>query len=261
MENPSGARRGPHAPARAPSGAAPNASLTPPGPSVESDFLRRRRSPMSSADFDIEAMVGKGGYGEVYLCRKRDTNEVLALKRMNKRILFRKNQVASIKVEREVMSRVQEGNPWVVPLRYSFQDANWVYLAMDFIPGGDLRTLLNSYGTLRESHCRFYIAEMLTAVLSLHTTGYIHRDIKPENLLVSRTGHMMLTDFGLSKGGVEEQYRRLCSGVCVRCRCGLTPERPVLFFALRKLLLDRFNAPDGYRVRSNPISWLLLGRP
>lgn len=140
----------------------------------ESNHLRRRRSRLTVSDFLLVSMIGKGGYGEVFLARKKDNNEVLALKRMSKKMLFRKNQVTSIKVEREVMSRIQS-NPWVVSLKYTFQDPGHVYLAMEYIPGGDMRTLLNSYGTLRESHCRFYIAEMITAVLSLHTYGYIHR--------------------------------------------------------------------------------------
>ncbi|KAI9138328.1 kinase-like domain-containing protein [Paraphysoderma sedebokerense] len=71
---------------------------------------------------------------------------------------------------------------------------------MEYVPGGDVRTLLNNSGILQEQHTRFYIAEMFVAVTELHKLGYIHRDLKPENFLIDAQGHIKLTDFGLSKG-------------------------------------------------------------
>jgi len=55
---------------------------------------------------------------------------------------------------------------------------------MEYVPGGDFRTLLNNSGVLKEEHARFYISEMFAAVNELHKLGYIHRDLKPENFLV-----------------------------------------------------------------------------
>ncbi|KAJ3038787.1 hypothetical protein HDU99_010285, partial [Rhizoclosmatium hyalinum] len=80
-----------------------------------------------------------------------------------------------------------------------------VYLAMEFVPGGDVRTLLNNSGVLREEHARFYVAEMATAVAELHRLGFIHRDLKPENFLIDATGHLKLTDFGLSRGTLSDE--------------------------------------------------------
>lgn len=65
-------------------------------------------------------------------------------------------------------------------LLYAFQDQQHVYLAMEYVPGGDFRTLLNNSGVLKEDHARFYIAEMFAGVTELHNLGYIHRDLKPE---------------------------------------------------------------------------------
>jgi cell cycle protein kinase DBF2 len=78
-----------------------------------------------------------------------------------------------------------------VRLLYAFQDEQHVYLAMEYVPGGDFRTLLNNSGVLKESHARFYISEMFAGVNELHKLGYIHRDLKPEVGSISRpmTGH------------------------------------------------------------------------
>lgn len=81
-------------------------------------------------------------------------------------------------VERDILTATK--TPWLVRLLYAFQDAQHVYLAMEYVPGGDFRTLLNNSGVLKEEHARFYISEMFVAVNELHKLGYIHRDLKPE---------------------------------------------------------------------------------
>ena len=93
--------------------------------------------------------------------------------------------------------------PWLVRLLYAFQDPDHVFLAMEYVPGGDFRTLLCNNGALKEEYARFYMAEMLVSVNELHRLGYIHRDLKPENFLVDSTGHVKLTDFGLASGALS----------------------------------------------------------
>jgi serine/threonine protein kinase len=87
-------------------------------------------------------------------------------------------QVRHVLVERDILTATK--TPWLVRLLYAFQDAEHVYLAMEYVPGGDFRTLLNNSGVLKEEHARFYICEMFAAVGELHKLGYIHRDLKPE---------------------------------------------------------------------------------
>ncbi|KAH9994514.1 kinase-like domain-containing protein [Russula vinacea] len=161
-------------------------------------LLRRRRAKLRVDQFHIIAQVGQGGYGEVYLARKQETGEVCALKKMRKRTLFKMDEVRHVLVERDILTATK--TPWLVRLLYAFQDAEHVYLAMEYVPGGDFRTLLNNSGVLKEEHARFYISEMFAAVGELHKLGYIHRDLKPENFLVDSTGHVKLTDFGLATG-------------------------------------------------------------
>ncbi|KAI0727601.1 kinase-like protein [Fomitopsis betulina] len=165
--------------------------------------LRKRRTKLRVEQFHIIAQVGQGGYGEVFLARKQDSGEVCALKKMRKRTLFKMDEVRHVLVERDILTATK--TPWLVRLLYAFQDPSYVYLAMEYVPGGDFRTLLNNSGVLKEEHARFYIGEMFAAVNELHKLGYIHRDLKPENFLVDGTGHVKLTDFGLATGALNPQ--------------------------------------------------------
>ncbi|KAJ9069435.1 serine/threonine-protein kinase dbf2 [Entomophthora muscae] len=122
---------------------------------------------------------------------------------MRKSNLYQYGEINHILTERDVLTVSK--SPWLVKLLYAFQDLENVYLSMEFVPGGDMRTLLNSNGMLLDIHARFYLAEMFLAVDSLHQLGYIHRDLKPENFLIDGSGHVKLTDFGLSKGALSPQ--------------------------------------------------------
>ncbi|PWA00143.1 hypothetical protein BB558_003812 [Smittium angustum] len=164
----------------------------------ETTNLRKRRMRTREREFDILAQIGQGGYGRVFLARKRDTGEVCALKKMSKRLLFKLNEVQHILTERDIL---RTGNSaWLVKLLYAFQDKDHVFLAMEYVPGGDVRTLLNTNGILMNKYIRFYSAEMFVAVAALHTLGFVHRDLKPENFMIDGSGHVKLTDFGLSQG-------------------------------------------------------------
>ncbi|KAL0950515.1 hypothetical protein HGRIS_007324 [Hohenbuehelia grisea] len=164
-------------------------------------LLRKRRTKLRVDQFHIIAQVGQGGYGEVFLARKQETSEVCALKKMKKRVLFKMDEVRHVLIERDILTATK--TPWLVRLLYAFQDQDHVYLAMEYVPGGDFRTLLNNSGVLKEEHARFYICEMFAAVNELHKLGYIHRDLKPENFLIDGTGHVKLTDFGLATGALN----------------------------------------------------------
>ncbi len=160
--------------------------------------LRKRRVRLRQGDFQILTQVGQGGYGQVFLAQKKDTKEVCALKVMSKKLLFKLDEIRHVLTERDILTTAK--SEWLVRLLYSFQDDKSIYLAMEYVPGGDFRTLLNNTGVLSNRHARFYIAEMFCAVDALHQLGYIHRDLKPENFLVDSTGHVKLTDFGLAAG-------------------------------------------------------------
>jgi serine/threonine kinase 38 len=125
--------------------------------------------------------------------------------------MLRKKQVEHIRAERDVLALID--SPWIVNLRYSFQDDKSLYLVMEFLQGGDLMTVLIKKDTLSFEETRFYIAETALAIDEVHRLNYIHRDLKPDNILLDRDGHVKLSDFGLCKALATrpapylEQYR------------------------------------------------------
>ncbi|XP_041769645.1 citron rho-interacting kinase [Anopheles merus] len=141
-------------------------------------------------DFDVKCLIGKGYFGEVHLVAERHTKQLYAMKKMMK------EAVSSIQVrtERDIMATRR--SDWITPLQYAFQDAHSLYLVMEFLPGGDLLSLMIRVGVFDEELAQFYLAELTAALHSLHTLGYVHRDIKPENILLDRFGHLKLADFG-----------------------------------------------------------------
>ncbi|KAI8900263.1 kinase-like domain-containing protein [Globomyces pollinis-pini] len=167
-------------------------------------LLRKRRIRLRISNFQIIKQIGQGGYGQVYLVQKKDTQEICALKKMSKSLLHKLGEIKHILTERDVLTKTQ--SPWLVKLLYAFQDMESVYLAMEYVPGGDFRTLLNASGVIHEHFAKFYFAEMCASVFALHKLGYIHRDLKPENFLIDATGHIKLTDFGLSRGSLGPGY-------------------------------------------------------
>jgi len=164
----------------------------------ESEFLRMKRSRMTASDFIPLKVIGKGAFGEVRLVQKADTGHVYAMKALRKLEMVAKDQVAHVRAERDIL--VEADHQWVVKMYYSFQDVDMLYLVMEFLPGGDLMTLLMKKDTLTEEAAQFYIAETALAIQSIHQLGFIHRDIKPDNILLDTRGHVKLSDFGLCTG-------------------------------------------------------------
>ncbi|KRY33700.1 Serine/threonine-protein kinase LATS1 [Trichinella spiralis] len=164
----------------------------------ESWYLRLKRQKMNSSMFEKIKIIGVGAFGEVTLVRKKDTNTLFAMKVLRKLDVIKRNQAAHVKAERDILSKAD--NEWVVKLYYSFQDKDSLFFIMEYIPGGDMMALLIKKGIFEESLARFYIAELVCAIQSVHKLGFIHRDIKPDNILIDRNGHIKLTDFGLCTG-------------------------------------------------------------
>uniref|UniRef100_A0A8C4XKT0 Citron Rho-interacting kinase n=1 Tax=Falco tinnunculus TaxID=100819 RepID=A0A8C4XKT0_FALTI len=149
----------------------------------------------SVKDFEVKSVVGCGHFADVKVVREKATGDVYAMKVMSKESLLAQENVSFFEEERSVLS--QSTSPWIPQLQYAFQDKKNLYLVMEYHPGGDLLSLLNRYGDqLDESMVQFYLAELILAIHSVHQMGYVHRDIKPENVLIDRTGHIKLGDFG-----------------------------------------------------------------
>ncbi|XP_026204275.1 citron Rho-interacting kinase isoform X4 [Anabas testudineus] len=146
-------------------------------------------------DFELRAVVGRGRFAEVKVVREKATGDVFALKVMDKAVLRSQENVVFHEEERRILAL--NSSPWIPQLLYAFQDNDNVYLAMEYLPGGDLMSLLNRYeDQFDEPMAQFYLAELVEAIHAVHQLGYVHRDVKPENVLIDRTGHIKLADFG-----------------------------------------------------------------
>ncbi|XP_044485977.1 serine/threonine-protein kinase tricornered-like [Mangifera indica] len=163
----------------------------------ETEYMRLQRHKMGADDFEPLTMIGKGAFGEVRVCREKATGNVYAMKKLKKSEMLRRGQVEHVKAERNLLAEVDSN--CIVKLYCSFQDDEYLYLIMEYLPGGDMMTLLMRKDTLTEDEARFYVGETILAIESIHKHNYIHRDIKPDNLLLDRDGHMKLSDFGLCK--------------------------------------------------------------
>ncbi|XP_052270982.1 serine/threonine-protein kinase MRCK alpha-like isoform X3 [Dreissena polymorpha] len=150
---------------------------------------------LSRDDFETVRIIGRGAFGEVAVVKMKSTEKVYAMKILNKWEMLKRAETACFKEERDVL--VYGDHRWITNLHYAFQDDNYLYLVMDYYVGGDLLTLLSKFeDRIPEDMCKFYIAEMVLAINSLHQLKYVHRDIKPDNVLLDLSGHIVLADFG-----------------------------------------------------------------
>ncbi|ERN18795.1 hypothetical protein AMTRI_Chr07g24250 [Amborella trichopoda] len=163
----------------------------------ETEYMRLQRHKMGADDFELLTIIGRGAFGEVRICREKATDNVYAMKKLKKSEMLRRGQVEHVKAERNLLAEVDSN--CIVKLYCSFQDEEYLYLIMEYLPGGDMMTLLMRKDTLNEDEARFYVGQTVLAIESIHKHNYIHRDIKPDNLLLDRYGHMKLSDFGLCK--------------------------------------------------------------
>lgn len=177
----------------------------------ETEFLRLKRLKLTYNDFSPLKKIGKGAFGEVHLVQKKDTGHIYAMKILRKKDMLLKEQVAHVRAERDILAEAD--HQWVVKMFYSFQDSRNLYLVMEFLPGGDMMTLLIKKDTFSEEMTQFYVAETASAIDYIHKLGFIHRDIKPDNLLLDSKGHIKLSDFGLctglKKAHTTEYYREI----------------------------------------------------
>lgn len=140
---------------------------------AEISYLRLLRTKETTKNFTTLKVIGKGAFGEVKLVQRKSDNRIYALKCLVKTEMFKKDQLAHVRAERDVLA--QSDSPWVVKLHTTFQDPTFLYMLMEFLPGGDLMTMLIKYEIFSEDITRFYMAEILLAIEAVHKLGFIHR--------------------------------------------------------------------------------------
>ncbi|XP_022249330.1 citron Rho-interacting kinase-like [Limulus polyphemus] len=198
------------------------------------------------ADFEMKKIIGRGHFGEVQVVREKQTGDVYAMKVLSKAEILSQQNIAFYEEERDIM--VKAASSWITRLQYAFQDHLNLYLVMEFHPGGDLLSLLDCHDSLLpESMAKFYLTELVLAIYSLHTMGYVHRDIKPDNILIDRTGHIKLADFG--SAAKLNEHNTVTSRMPVGTPDYIAPE----------VLLAMNGGPSGNTVYGTECDWWSLG--
>lgn len=168
-------------------------------------FVENRQRSLKIEDFELLKVVGKGSFGKVMQVQKKDTHRIYALKTIRKAHIISRSEVAHTLAERSVLAQIN--NPFIVPLKFSYQSPEKLYLVLAFVNGGELFHHLQREQRFDVNRARFYTAELLCALECLHGFNVIYRDLKPENILLDYTGHIALCDFGLCKLDMKDEDR------------------------------------------------------
>jgi len=159
---------------------------------------------LSLDDFLMLNVIGKGSYGKVLLVRKKEDQNIYAMKILKKKNMIKRKQVDHINTERKIMEVID--NQFIVKLRYAFQTNQKLYLVTDYCPGGELFYHIQKVGKFNEEAAKFYAAQLVLAIEHLHKNNIVYRDLKPENVLIDKEGYIKITDFGLSKQNILDNH-------------------------------------------------------
>ncbi|KAF3766313.1 serine/threonine-protein kinase nrc-2 [Cryphonectria parasitica EP155] len=164
-----------------------------------SNSIKVRNVEVGPSSFDKIKLIGKGDVGKVYLVKEKKSSRLYAMKVLSKKEMIKRNKIKRALAEQEILAT--SNHPFIVTLYHSFQSEDYLYLCMEYCSGGEFfRALQTRPGKcIAEDDARFYAAEVTAALEYLHLMGFIYRDLKPENILLHQSGHIMLSDFDLSK--------------------------------------------------------------
>ena len=129
---------------------------------------------LSSNDFTALKVIGRGSYGKVLLVKKNGSEKIYAMKVLKKKVLVIKNQVEHVKTERLIMSMID--HPFIIKLRYAFQNSSKLYLVTDFCPGGELFFHIQKARRFNEEAVRFYSSQIVLALEHLHKNNIVYRE-------------------------------------------------------------------------------------
>ncbi|WAQ93151.1 hypothetical protein PtA15_18A209 [Puccinia triticina] len=188
--------------------------------SYSANAIKVSRAEVGPQSFEKIRLLGKGDVGKVYLVRLKQNpasaapdelgallppspDRLFAMKVLNKKEMIQRNKIKRALAEQGILAA--SNHPFIVTLYHSFQSEDYLYFCMEYCMGGEFFRTLQTRPDKRlpEADARFYAAEVISALEYLHLHGYIYRDLKPENILLHQSGHIMLSDFDLSKQSEE----------------------------------------------------------
>ena len=160
---------------------------------------------ITKSSFKFLSIIGRGGFGKVWKVYSKKYKTIYAMKEMSKTKIIDKRSEKSVKAERDLLEMMH--HPFIINMHFSFQDNDHLYIAMDLLTGGDLRYQICKKKKFSEQETKFFIACIILSLEYIHTNNIIHRDLKPENLVLDSKGYVKLTDFGIAKFYVKENYK------------------------------------------------------
>jgi len=170
---------------------------------LKSDFYRKyirtkwiETQKVQVKDFTTFRVLGRGGFGAVHACRKKNSGQIYAMKCINKKLVKVKSALDNVLEERNVLTMMKSN--FVTNLKYALQDEDTLFLIMDLMLGGDLKFHLINAGRFTEKRARYYAAQVLLGLEHVHKMSIIYRDMKLENVLLDGLGHCRLSDLGLA---------------------------------------------------------------
>eukprot|EP00331_Platyophrya_macrostoma_P003886 CAMPEP_0176411094 /NCGR_PEP_ID=MMETSP0127-20121128/3418_1 /TAXON_ID=938130 /ORGANISM="Platyophrya macrostoma, Strain WH" /LENGTH=400 /DNA_ID=CAMNT_0017790657 /DNA_START=1 /DNA_END=1203 /DNA_ORIENTATION=- len=174
------------------------------------DFDYPENTDVCLEHFDAISKLGNGAFGTVYKVKRRTDGKIFAIKTLKKRSLLSRNQMSSAISEKDIMQKAD--SPYVLKIEYAFQTRDYLYLCLEFCPGGDLSYILEEREKLTEDEVKLAGAELVAIVAYLHSIDVLYRDMKPDNILIDETGHLKIIDFGLSRMGIKNDM--VCKTFC-----------------------------------------------
>ncbi|CAF0915902.1 unnamed protein product [Brachionus calyciflorus] len=172
---------------------------------LESISKKKDEKDQKLKEFEFLQTVGTGTFGRVILTKNTITNEYNALKLMSIPEIIRLKQIDHVKNEKLILSTMKP-HPFIVRLLWTHHNSQFLFMLMEYLPGGELFTLLKQKQKFDVKTTLFYIAEIVCALEYLHSFQIAYRDLKPENILLDSEGHIKLTDFGFSKKIPNKTY-------------------------------------------------------
>ena len=163
---------------------------------------------LSIDNFELLHLIGRGSFGKVFLARKRNTEELYAIKTIRKDLVKEHATESRVIAERNILMRAS--HQFLTRLYCAFQTPSKFYFVLEYVPGGDLHHHMELGVEFSPYQIRLYLAEIVIALKTLHKLGIVYRDLKPENILLDKNGHIKLADFGLSRMIDHEQVLSLC---------------------------------------------------
>ena len=157
---------------------------------------------ISIDSFQVLEEIGSGSFGTVYKVIKKDSNQMFAMKRLSRKLLSKKKMLKYAISESKIMKDLD--HKFIIKLHYSFECTNYLYLVIEYCPGGDLGSLIES-GPLPEAKARAFLAEIVVGLEYLHHHDIIYRDLKPDNILLDTNSHVKLADFGIATNDNQKE--------------------------------------------------------